>query len=219
MQVSIDDQQHIQEHTELDNLQFPAALAYFTNKFLNNNFGSICRIFDRLWFENDLKQIPPAAISILTTEFPQMSFENLKVCQTCYVSVSLNRIPTLCVSNGFTYPPRPAFLPDLDIVTERLISPRIPFMQIRRLRHGQGQYGILGQIINVPVSVNTMVNRLPRELDEDYCINVHIKREKITNRVISSDWLRNELSRPGFDFLFKLHFTNSTTFPLMTRSS
>lgn len=68
-------------------------------------------------------------------------------------------MPTLSVFNGFAYPPRPANLPDLDLVTERLISPRLPFMQIRRLRHGQGQNGILGQIINVPVTV-TMVNRL-----------------------------------------------------------
>ncbi|GFT13886.1 integrin alpha-5 [Trichonephila clavipes] len=52
-------------------------------------------------------------------------------------------------------------------------------MQIRRLRHVYGQFGILGQIINVPVSINTMVNRLPRNVDDDYCVNVHIKRRKI----------------------------------------
>ncbi|GFW20814.1 hypothetical protein TNCV_1050351 [Trichonephila clavipes] len=39
----------------------------------------------------------------------------------------------------------PAHLSTLDLVSERLISPRIPFMIIRRLRrvHG-GQFGILG---------------------------------------------------------------------------
>ncbi|GFW52072.1 helitron_like_N domain-containing protein [Trichonephila clavipes] len=52
-------------------------------------------------------------------------------------------------------------------------------MQIQRLKHVHGQFGILGQIINVPVSVNTMVNRLPRNVDDDYCVNVHIKRWKI----------------------------------------
>ncbi|GFW82168.1 helitron_like_N domain-containing protein [Trichonephila clavipes] len=30
-------------------------------------------------------------------------------------------------------------------------SPRIPFMQIRRLRHVLGQFGIYGQVINVPM--------------------------------------------------------------------
>ncbi|GFY35649.1 helitron_like_N domain-containing protein [Trichonephila clavipes] len=72
----------------------------------------------------------------------------------------------------------PAHLPTLDLVSERLISLRIPFMQIRRLRHVHGQFGILGQIINVPVSINTMVDRLPRNVDDDYCINVHIKKEE-----------------------------------------
>ena len=41
-------------------------------------------------------------------------------------------------------------------MAERLISPQIPFMHIRRLRHVQGQFGIYGQIINVPVAVYTM---------------------------------------------------------------
>ncbi|GFS79620.1 uncharacterized protein TNCV_3187251 [Trichonephila clavipes] len=73
----------------------------------------------------------------------------------------------------------PAHLPTLDLVSERLISSQIPFMQIRRLRHVHSQFGILGQIINVPVSINTMVNRLPRNVEDDYCVNVHIKRRKI----------------------------------------
>lgn len=81
--------------------------------------------------------------------------------------------------NGFKYPDIPQHLPPLDLVSERLISPRIPFMQIRRLRHVNGQYGIFGQIINVPVSVNNMVKSIPRNIDDDYCINVHIKRKKI----------------------------------------
>ncbi|GFY19216.1 transposable element Tcb1 transposase [Trichonephila clavipes] len=38
----------------------------------------------------------------------------------------------------------PGHLSTLDLVSERLISPRIPFTQIRRLRHVLGQFGILG---------------------------------------------------------------------------
>jgi hypothetical protein len=41
-------------------------------------------------------------------------------------------------------------------MAERLISPQIHFMQIRRLRHVQGQLGIYGQVINVPDAVYTM---------------------------------------------------------------
>lgn len=52
-------------------------------------------------------------------------------------------------------------------------------MQIRRLRHVYGQYGIYGQIINVPVEVNTMVNMLPRNIEDDHCFYVHIKKKLI----------------------------------------
>ncbi|GFT89712.1 helitron_like_N domain-containing protein [Trichonephila clavipes] len=92
---------------------------------------------------------------------------------------------TDCVYNGFKYPPFPQHLKNfpLDLVTERLISPRIPFMQIRRLRHVLGQFGIYGQVINVPIEVNTMVNSLPRNIDDDHSITVHIKRKKYTNQL------------------------------------
>jgi len=138
-------------------------------------------------------------VTILAAEFPNMNLEAARVCNTCHASLRKAKIPTYSTSNGFKYPPRPENLPDLDLVTERLISPRLPFMQIRRLRHGQGQYGILGQVINVPVSVNTMVHYLPRELDDDYCINVHIKRIKIhkssyliglVRKRVVKDWIR-----------------------------
>lgn len=52
-------------------------------------------------------------------------------------------------------------------------------MQIRRLRHVNGQYGIYIQIINVPVEVNTMVNQLPRHIEDDHCFYVHIKKKLI----------------------------------------
>jgi hypothetical protein len=37
-----------------------------------------------------------------------------------------------------------------------------------------GEFGIVGQVINVPVDVN-MVTTLPRQLDDDYSFNVHLK--------------------------------------------
>jgi hypothetical protein len=52
-------------------------------------------------------------------------------------------------------------------------------MQIRRLRHQTGGYGIVGQIIYVLVDVNNMVTTLPRHLGADYTFNVHLKRTLI----------------------------------------
>jgi hypothetical protein len=41
-----------------------------------------------------------------------------------------------------------------------------------------GGYGIVGQVINVPVDVNNMVT-LPRQLDDDNGFNVHLKINRI----------------------------------------
>jgi hypothetical protein len=38
---------------------------------------------------------------------------------------------------------------------------------------------ITKHLINIPVDVNIMVTLLPRELDDDYSFNVHIKRNLI----------------------------------------
>ncbi|GFV25469.1 hypothetical protein TNCV_1147391 [Trichonephila clavipes] len=55
------------------------------------------------------------------------------------------RILNLSKYNGLVYPEIPGHLSTLDLISERLISPRIPFMQIRRSRHVLGQFGILGK--------------------------------------------------------------------------
>ena len=112
-----------------------------------------------------------------------ISGNKLNVCSTCKRSVDQQKIPLLSVHNGFSYPVIPAHLPTLNLIEQRLISPRIPFMQIRRLRHVNGQYGIYGQIINVPVQVSTMVHSLPRKMEDDYSIYVHIKKNQITRLV------------------------------------
>jgi hypothetical protein len=70
-------------------------------------------------------------------------------------------------------------LPPLDCISEGLVAVRLPFMQIRRLRHQMGGYGIIGQVINVPLDVNNMVMTLPSQLDDDYRFNVHLKRNLI----------------------------------------
>lgn len=52
-------------------------------------------------------------------------------------------------------------------------------MQIRHLRFVKGSKAIVSQVINVPVEINNMVCALPRHLDDDYSLNVHIKKHQI----------------------------------------
>ena len=131
-----------------------------------------------------LSTLSPEHEEILRNAFPQSIVNAMSACKSCKQSLNRHNVPILSKFNGFKYPEIPAHLPKLDLVSERLISPRIPFMQIRRLRHVHGQFGIFGQIINVPMSINTMLNSLPRNIDNDHCINVHIKRKKYINQAI-----------------------------------
>ncbi|XP_042150314.1 uncharacterized protein LOC120844489 [Ixodes scapularis] len=73
----------------------------------------------------------------------------------------------------------PAHLPQLNAVSERLISPRIPFMQLRRLMHSGGQHGIKGPVVNVCVDVDDMATMLPRAIEQDRALNVHLKRRML----------------------------------------
>mgnify|MGYP003692242583 CR=1 FL=1 len=59
---------------------------------------------------------------------------------------------------------------------ERLVSLRIPFMQIRELPRG-GQYSVKGNGVNVPVDIQPTINSLPRRLDENITIPVKLKKK------------------------------------------
>ena len=74
-----------------------------------------------------------------------------------------------------TFPEKPDVLKDLTPLEERLISPRIPFMQVRELRSG-GQLSIHGNVVNVPADVNSTVSVLPRPINESQTIPIKLKR-------------------------------------------
>jgi hypothetical protein len=82
--------------------------------------------------------------------------QQFMLCSKYWTSVKQGKVLTLSKSNGFTYQRKPTHLPPLDPLSERLISSRQPFMQIRRLRY-EGNYGIVGQVINVPCDVDEVI--------------------------------------------------------------
>ncbi|RVE40724.1 hypothetical protein evm_014625 [Chilo suppressalis] len=152
----------------------------FVTGFKKNTFGHSCAVCDRLWWVKDLSQTSSIHENILQKILPNyVCGTNVDICSTCKAALSKEKIPLMATYNGFSYPIIPSDLPTLNLVEQRLISPRIPFMQIRRLRHVHGQYGIYGQIINVPIEVNTMVNHLPRNINDDHCVYVHLKKKLV----------------------------------------
>ena len=137
----------------------------FADRF-TDEFGYVCSVCDSLWYKRDIRGIPDKSIAMLTDEFPLDDVTSFKVCQTCYKSLNDTKIPRLSKCNGFKYPEFPSHLLPLDVITEHLVSPRLPFMQRRRLRRVYGSKSIIGQVVNIPVNVNNMVNALPRQLDD-----------------------------------------------------
>ena len=117
-------------------------------------------------------------------------------------------------------------MPELDAIHERLVSPRLVFAQIRRLRHCQGQNVIYGQVVNVIIDVNNFVNKLPRNIDDDYTINVHIKRKLIHKKSYLQGMVKKSILIPWLQYLvqtplYKMYnitidhsFLNSPNFPM-----
>ena len=76
-----------------------------------------------------------------------------------HVSLKAGKIPCCATANKMTFPEKP------DPLKERLVSPRIPFMQVQELPSGS-QLSIHGSVVNVPADVNSTVTVLPRPVNE-----------------------------------------------------
>jgi hypothetical protein len=132
---------------------------------------------------------------LLYNTFPVEAVADFKLCSACRKLLDSSKIPNLSRSHGFKYLPKPSGLPPLDPIIARLISPRLPFLQIRRRRY-EGNYGIVDQIKNVPIDVNTMVQQLLRRLDDDYAFNVNIKKKLIHKSTYLSGFLKKSVVKP-----------------------
>lgn len=128
----------VSPHSTQQEPNFHRANSEFAKRFLENEFGYACDVCARIWFKSDLKPIAPGdSVVLLATNYFE-TVEGFLACLTCRSSLKRGVIPTLSQTNGFTYPKFPTNLPPLDPLTIRLVSPRINFMQLRRLRHAAG---------------------------------------------------------------------------------
>ena len=84
-------------------------------------------------------------------------------------------MPSCAKANGMVFPIVPPQLL-LSPLEERLVSPRIPFMQLRELPRG-GQLSITGNIVNAPANINTTVQVLPRTFNDLATVPIKLKRK------------------------------------------
>lgn len=135
---ALDDSQDSDIPSTPDTPNFGRADREFGKRFIDNEFGYACDVCARIWFRNDLKSITNAEANVLAATNWFETVEGFSACITCRHSLKRGLIPTLSQTNGFTYPNFPSNLPPLDPLTTRLVSPRINFMQLGRLRHAAG---------------------------------------------------------------------------------
>ena len=138
----------------------------------------ICTCCHQTWFRKGvcmLKNINlPTSSRLYCAKFTSINDEEW-ICHTCMGAIRDGKSPKLSVANGMKWPDKPPEL-DLHQLEERLISLRIPFMQIRELPRG-GQYSLKGNVINLPVDIQPTVSCLPRPMDENFTIAVHLKKK------------------------------------------
>ena len=137
----------------------------------------VCTCCDQLWYRssvlkcdaNKYKACSQDVISSCVTGL--RSIDNTEwICTTCDTNLKKGKMPSCKMS----FPEKPELL-NLTPLEERLISPRIPFMQIRELPRG-GLLSIYGNIVNVPSDVNSTVHCLPRPINESQTIPIKLKR-------------------------------------------
>ena len=110
------------------------------------------------------------------------------LCNTCFNNIKQGKIPKLSVLNSMKFPSKPPEI-NLSNLEERLISLRIPFMQIRALNSG-GQFSIKGSVVNVPVEIEPTIRALPRFQHQSETIPVKLKRKKEFKHAVATENIR-----------------------------
>ena len=141
----------------------------------------ICTCCEQLWYKSSVTKCNPDLYKSCTREILNLCLTGLKsidntewICSTCHSNLKAGKLPTCAKANKMTFPEKPDVLKDLTPLEERLISPRIPFMQVRELPRG-GQLSIHGNVVNVPADVNSTVSVLPRPINESQTIPIKLK--------------------------------------------
>ena len=142
----------------------------------------ICTCCDQLWYRSSVTECNVSLYSSCSKEILNLCLTGLKsidntewICGTCHSNLKVGKLPSCAKANKMTFPEKPEVLKNLTPLEERLISPRIPFMQVRELPSG-GQLSIHGNVVNVPANVNTTVSVLPRPINESHTIPIKLKR-------------------------------------------
>ncbi|XP_061195058.1 uncharacterized protein LOC133203256 [Saccostrea echinata] len=138
---------------------------------VNTGPSFVCKSCSQIWFKHSVRK----ATGISEDFLHQHGFQKQDIiCNTCHTYLKAEKVPPCSFINGLKFPSKPQEL-NINPLEERLIAPRIPFMQLREKPRG-GQMSITGNVVNVPADVTSTVKKLPRLLSENETIPLKFKR-------------------------------------------
>ncbi|KAL7295864.1 hypothetical protein TKK_0010909 [Trichogramma kaykai] len=81
-------------------------------------------------------------------------------------------------TENLKFPIIPDYITNLSPIEERMVSPYIPFMQIKALQPYalNSQLSLQGSVVNIVTDVNEMINVLPRRFNELPVVQIKLKR-------------------------------------------
>lgn len=142
----------------------------------------VCTCCYQTWFRHSVSKFNSIKFTTAQADFCKdcitghKSFDGQEwLCHTCCAALKRMKIPKLSTKSKMRFPSKPNELV-LHELEERLLSLRIPFMQIRELPRG-GQLSIRGNVVNVPVDIQPTIKALPRQFDESVTVPVRLKKK------------------------------------------
>ena len=166
----------------------------------------ICSCCGGLWFEYSIRKFTS---EMLTNKGLKKKFIDtvcylkntvIKLCATCRKDIMLVKTPNLCLFNGLAFYEIPNCLKILTELEERLISPRIPFMVIRTLGFCK-QFGLKGNLVNVPMNVDTNVSILPRSFSDTHTIQLKLMRQMKNKNAFMYETIRPKVVHTTVKYL------------------
>ena len=136
----------------------------------------VCISCDQLCYKRSVVNKSNTKLDSINVKQNSSTTETQWVCHTCMRYLKKNKMPPCAIANGNNFCKIPDLLSNLYPLELRLISPRLPFMQIRQAPRGK-QLKLTGNVVNVPANVNLTVATLPRPINEEGTIKVQLKRK------------------------------------------
>ena len=166
----------------------------------------ICSCCGGLWFDYSIKKC--TVEMLLEKEFEAEFIEKIcylkypiiKFCVTCKKDMMSNKVPNLSLPNGLAFYDVPHCLKILTELEERLASPRIPFMVIRSLGSCR-QFGLKGNLVNVPMNVDTNVSVLTRSFSHTHTIQLKLMQQMKNKNAFMYETIRPKVVHTAVKYL------------------